>query len=232
MEEETEQKTSNSDSIVESGDSDKHDTGEDTKVQESASAEVFKKPLILIGGRNKKGLQARILNPNSKKKDDSKSENDEKGKPISNDTDEADVNIQGEVKAPAVAPPSSVKIDRKAPSIPARNEVSKQDVYKEPAWSGVAEDSYSFEVLKEGVNLEPINLSGASYFIFGRHTSCDCQLIHPTISRFHLVMQYCSETTKNRSQGFYIYDLGSTHGTFLNKNRIKPQMYVRMQVIQ
>lgn len=52
---------------------------------------------------------------------------------------------------------------------------------------------------------------------------------HPTISRYHAVLQYRLEKDNKNSKGFYIYDLGSTHGTFWNGNRIKPNVYVRVQ---
>lgn len=48
---------------------------------------------------------------------------------------------------------------------------------------------------------------------------------------YHTVLQYKKDNSSDRPKGFYIYDLGSIHGTFLNKNRIKPKMYVRIQVI-
>ena len=32
--------------------------------------------------------------------------------------------------------------------------------------------------------------------------------------------------------GFYVYDLGSTHGTYLNKQKVRPRAYCRLRVGQ
>jgi len=56
-------------------------------------------------------------------------------------------------------------------------------------------------------------------------------MAHPTISRFHAVLQYRSTfSTSDENRGFYLYDLDSTHGTFLNRLRIKPKTYVKVHV--
>ncbi|KAJ8934387.1 hypothetical protein NQ314_013428 [Rhamnusium bicolor] len=89
---------------------------------------------------------------------------------------------------------------------------------------------YIFEVLKNGTIIERVNLMEKSFWVFGRLASCNICMQHPTISRYHAVLQYRSESTETEGPGFYIYDLGSTHGTFLNKNRLKPKMYARIQV--
>lgn len=102
--------------------------------------------------------------------------------------------------------------------------------YKEPKWSGLPNFSYSFEVLKSGAIVENIDLSTKPFHVFGRLGNCDIVMAHPTVSRFHAVMQYRTEEENDSKPGFYLYDLGSTHGTFLNKNRIKPNVYVRVQV--
>lgn len=58
-------------------------------------------------------------------------------------------------------------------------------------------------------------------------------MAHPTISRYHAVLQYRSTfSADDESRGFYLFDLGSTHGTFLNKNRLKPESFTRVQVNQ
>ncbi|XP_074033311.1 uncharacterized protein isoform X2 [Leptinotarsa decemlineata] len=105
--------------------------------------------------------------------------------------------------------------------------------YKEPVWSGIPDSNskqYKFEVLKNGTIIETINLMSQSFWVFGRITSCNICMQHPTISRYHAVLQYRKDPSETESSGFYLYDLGSTHGTFLNKNRLKPKVYVRMQV--
>lgn len=56
-------------------------------------------------------------------------------------------------------------------------------------------------------------------------------MAHPTISRYHAVLQYRPTLADNdEKKGFYLYDMGSTHGTFLNKNRIPAQTYIKVQV--
>ncbi|KAK9882147.1 hypothetical protein WA026_019664 [Henosepilachna vigintioctopunctata] len=102
--------------------------------------------------------------------------------------------------------------------------------YIEPTWSGVPKMEYNFEVLKDGVVIDTINLINKPYWVFGRLANCDIAMQHPTISRYHCVIQYRCEASEEYETGFYIYDLGSTHGTFLNKNKVKPKVYVRIQV--
>jgi predicted metal-dependent hydrolase len=49
--------------------------------------------------------------------------------------------------------------------------------------------------------------------VFGRHTSCDCVLSHPTVSREHFYIE--------RNAGkLFLVDLGSNNGTFANECRI------------
>ncbi|XP_032667757.1 kanadaptin isoform X4 [Odontomachus brunneus] len=116
--------------------------------------------------------------------------------------------------------------------------------YTEPSWGGKPMEEYKLEVLKSGVILETINLT-ESFYVVGRLPSCHLSLAHPTISRYHAIIQYraiedTSETSKDiqldtnqktttkNSKGFYLYDLESTHGTFWNSHRIKPRTYVRL----
>ncbi|UYV82969.1 SLC4A1AP, partial [Cordylochernes scorpioides] len=100
--------------------------------------------------------------------------------------------------------------------------------YKEPKWSGVSEEKYSFEVLKNGLIINQIDLTKSPYIVFGRLENCDVSLEHPSISRYHAIVQY--KVSDDDSKGYYIYDLGSTHGTFVNKLKIAPKVYVRLKV--
>ncbi|KAK9507944.1 hypothetical protein O3M35_007700 [Rhynocoris fuscipes] len=102
--------------------------------------------------------------------------------------------------------------------------------YSEPEWKGLAEAKYQLEELKSGVIERTIDLRKKSYFIFGRADVCDICMAHPTVSRFHAVLQYRGVESDGNDKGFYLYDLKSTHGTFLNKYRIKPNVYARVKV--
>ena len=49
--------------------------------------------------------------------------------------------------------------------------------------------------------------------------------------RHHAVLQYKAFAEEGEQpSGWYIFDLGSTHGTFVNRERIKDNHYVRIRV--
>ncbi|XP_016404416.1 kanadaptin-like isoform X2 [Sinocyclocheilus rhinocerous] len=106
--------------------------------------------------------------------------------------------------------------------------------YTEPPWGSVPNISYSFELLKNGAILDTVPLTQRSYFVVGRLPVCDVSLEHPSISRYHAVVQYRGRAGQDgvvgEEKGFYAYDLGSTHGTFVNKNKIPPKTYIRLRV--
>ncbi|XP_071595491.1 kanadaptin [Heliangelus exortis] len=107
--------------------------------------------------------------------------------------------------------------------------------YEEPPWGSPppAGAGYGLEVLKGGVVLGSVRLEGGSWFLVGRLPGCALALEHPSVSRHHAVLQYrgagCSPDDSDAA-GFYVYDLGSTHGTFLNKARVPPRTYCRVRV--
>ncbi|XP_062863345.1 kanadaptin isoform X2 [Trichomycterus rosablanca] len=106
--------------------------------------------------------------------------------------------------------------------------------YSEPPWAGVTTIPYSFELLKNGAIQVTVPLTKQSYFVVGRLPVCDISLEHPSISRYHAVVQYRGQEVEDggvgEELGFYVYDLGSTHGTFVNKNKIPPKTYIRLRV--
>lgn len=110
--------------------------------------------------------------------------------------------------------------------------------YTKPEWSGrppacITEnilneegycDHYFLEVIKNGTVIEKISLS-KEFISFGRLDICDVLCEHPTLSRYHAILQYSSGESPQYSQGFYLYDLNSTHGTYVNKTKVIPNQF-------
>lgn len=75
---------------------------------------------------------------------------------------------------------------------------------------------YSFEVLKNGMIVDEVeNLQSRAFWMFGRlpvGTGVDVSAAHPTISRFHAVLQYKEggegDDGEKIENGWFIYDLG------------------------
>ncbi|XP_012862285.1 kanadaptin [Echinops telfairi] len=111
---------------------------------------------------------------------------------------------------------------------------ARAPAYQEPPWGGPATVPYSLETLKGGTILGTRSLKGTSRCLFGRLPTCDVCLEHPSVSRYHAVLQHrvpgADGDGPGPGPGFYLYDLGSTHGTFLNKTRIPPHTYCRVHV--
>ena len=98
--------------------------------------------------------------------------------------------------------------------------------YTEPEWSCYNESSssYSIDVIKQGTNVSQYILKEKSYFVIGRLSGCDILLEHPSISRHHAILQY------KKNEGWFLYDLGSTHGSFVNKKRLPSRKYIKLYV--
>ncbi|KAA8530487.1 hypothetical protein F0562_005196 [Nyssa sinensis] len=116
------------------------------------------------------------------------------------------------------------------------NSTTKQDVnskpevcpnvavpYTIPPWGEPPCHHYFLEVLKDGSIIDQLNVYEKGAYMFGRVDLCDFVLEHPTISRFHAVLQF------KRNGDAYLYDL-STHGTSINKNQVKKNVYVELHV--
>ena len=102
--------------------------------------------------------------------------------------------------------------------------------YKEPPWSGLADEEYSFEVIKNGAVIDKIGLKNKAYHVVGRLPSCDIPMEHPSLSRYHAVLQYSVGSSESFPKGWYLYDLDSTHGTWINKNKVQQKKYHRLHV--
>ncbi|CAH8391516.1 unnamed protein product [Eruca vesicaria subsp. sativa] len=96
--------------------------------------------------------------------------------------------------------------------------------YTIPEWSGPPCHRFQLEVLKEGAIVDHLDVYEKGAYLFGRDVLCDFALEHPSISRFHAVIQY------KRSGVAYLFDLGSTHGTLINKNKVDKRVYVDLHV--
>ncbi|XP_042470687.1 kanadaptin-like [Zingiber officinale] len=95
--------------------------------------------------------------------------------------------------------------------------------YSIPTWSEPPGHPFLLEVLKDGIIIEQLDVSQKGAYMFGRVDLCDFVLEHPTISRFHAVLQF-------KKDEVLLYDLGSTHGTFVNKVQIKKKVYTAVHV--
>ncbi|KAF3644366.1 putative protein GAST1-like [Capsicum annuum] len=96
--------------------------------------------------------------------------------------------------------------------------------YTIPTWSGRPCHQFYLEVLKDGSIIDKFDVHKKGAYMFGRVDLCDFVLEHPTISRFHAVLQFKGNGSS------YVYDLGSTHGTFVNKNEVKKRVFVELHV--
>jgi pSer/pThr/pTyr-binding forkhead associated (FHA) protein len=81
-------------------------------------------------------------------------------------------------------------------------------------------DSIKIEVLKEGIIIQVVEFH-KSKISFGRLEENDLILEHPSSSRTHAILQVLDN-------GYFLMDLGSAHGTFLNKVKIPAKENVQV----
>ncbi|GLT62007.1 hypothetical protein SLA2020_346760 [Shorea laevis] len=112
-------------------------------------------------------------------------------------------------------------IEKPAPEHSARH---SSVPYTIPPWNGPPCHNFYLEVLKDGSIIDRLDVYTKGAYMFGREKLCDFVLEHPTISRYHAVIQF------KRSGEAYLYDCGSTHGTFVNKSQVEKRVYVDLHV--
>jgi len=183
----------------------------------------FKKPLLLIGPKRGKIGKIRMISDDIRiQSSSSELSLSSESLPVNKKATEI-IHSQDDIKDINKSMPNSsmeenVLLDTKNVAVP----------YLEPKWSGKPTEEYKLEVLKSGVILEKIDLTERNFHVIGRLPSCHLSLAHPTISRYHAIIQYRATADDKHSKGFYLYDLESTHGTFWNGHRIKSRTYVRL----
>ncbi len=96
-------------------------------------------------------------------------------------------------------------------------------MYVEPEWSQETLCPGFFEVVKSGAVIERISIAkGTKLVSFGRLPDNTVPLDHESVSRNHAVVQF------GPGNSAFLYDLGSTHGTFLNKQQVPALQYVKL----
>lgn len=82
----------------------------------------------------------------------------------------------------------------------------------------------SFEVIKDGCVLGKLPIKRKPFNLVGRlEELCDVPIDNQTVSRKHAILQ-----AKTDEPSLYLYDLGSAHGTFVNKERLPARTYKRL----
>ncbi|KAJ3086969.1 Kanadaptin [Quaeritorhiza haematococci] len=96
--------------------------------------------------------------------------------------------------------------------------------YEAPEWSSPPQAEYYFEILKNGSIIAKSGVIEKEFLVVGRLPMCDIELEHASVSRYHAIIQFKDDGTA------YVYDLGSSHGTSLNKNPLPKRQYKKLRV--
>ncbi|TKR58041.1 hypothetical protein L596_030665 [Steinernema carpocapsae] len=141
---------------------------------------------------------------------------------------EPQTSSEGGFRVPTIKRPAPTKLAVPGDTPPPFLDYTPPDWALEPLPDVV----YKLEVIKGGRIIEHIDLSKRkekTFVLMGRCQLCDIRMDHPTMSRYHCVMQY-GEMDPVSGKGWYVYDMGSTHGSRKNKKRLEPKTYERIYV--
>ncbi|GAX74839.1 hypothetical protein CEUSTIGMA_g2285.t1 [Chlamydomonas eustigma] len=90
-----------------------------------------------------------------------------------------------------------------------------QHNYKAPSWASTPTHGAHLKIVKDGTILHSLPLDKVAT-VFGRHISADVVCDHPSLSRLHAAVCFQGMTGK-----CMVLDLGSTHGTYVNGERVE-----------
>ena len=81
-------------------------------------------------------------------------------------------------------------------------------------------ETLSFDVSKQGKQLEAVEVGRLALTFVGKHSTCQLQLEHPSLSRRHAVI------VQDKTRGTLLVDLASKAGVTLNGRRLPPSLGV------
>ena len=77
--------------------------------------------------------------------------------------------------------------------------------------------------MKNGILVETVPLDDQECYLIGRNPDADIISEHQSVSRNHAIIQF------RENSGAFLFDLASTHKTFLNKKEVVPKKYYPLQ---
>jgi pSer/pThr/pTyr-binding forkhead associated (FHA) protein len=93
--------------------------------------------------------------------------------------------------------------------------------YSPPTTASSPPTGTSLNIIKNGQIQTKLSPS-QSHSTIGRLPTSDIHQEHPSISRTHAILQFTDS-------GASLFDLGSTHGTFVNRERIQARTHVSLK---
>ena len=136
------------------------------------------------------------------------------------------VQVSGPPPQPAAAPPASESETPMAGAPPPAPPRPAGSSYTPPPWAASKPAStFALEVIRDGCVIETLDVSSRGHYILGRQAeTADYVVGHPSVSRQHCVIQH-SQTGE-----VFLRDLDSTHGTYINNQRIPPSSFVALRI--
>lgn len=103
-------------------------------------------------------------------------------------------------------------------------------LYEPPEWSVPPDTKFYFDVRKGESLLTRVDISESGHYLLGRLPICDIVMNDETCSRQHAVIQFRpsdvdEEGDECPTDEIYIYDLGSTSGTYVNGMPLQERAY-------
>ncbi len=107
--------------------------------------------------------------------------------------------------------------------------------YSEPGDASHPDLLWRFYVFKNEECIETLHVSKLSFYVIGKDEE-QCQIVaqHPSISKFHAVLQFRKKVTRDKIGNPvlairpYLIDLGSTNGTSLNGEKMEELRYYEL----
>jgi len=81
--------------------------------------------------------------------------------------------------------------------------------YLEPEWAGGPSQRFILRGYEQQKLKAEVSLETKRFYMVGRLPDCDIVIKHASVSKYHAIIQHGED-------GVYIFDLGSTNGTFVN----------------